>query len=64
MIHEQWDVDKSIYYEWMKGHVYGQIAKSKYFEYSNWISKLFNLNGLDEYQQSKTFNYFPVKTII
>ena len=30
----------------------------------NWISKMFKVNGLGEHQQSKTFNYFPVKAII
>lgn len=30
----------------------------------NWISKIFKINGRGEHQQSKTFNYFPVKTII
>ena len=30
----------------------------------NWISKIFKINGRGEHQQSKTFNYFPVKTVI
>jgi len=30
----------------------------------NWISKMFKVNGLGEHQQSKTFNYFPVKAVI
>lgn len=30
----------------------------------NWISKMFKINGLGEHQQSKIFNYFPVKAVI
>lgn len=45
---------------------YGQPVMSIYpqFKHPSWIIKIFNLNGFGEHQQSKAFNYFPIKTVI